>query len=923
MRKITVIIFLFVFADKSVVRFLDCDAWGVRYCSTTNMSDLNLKADDDKSILCNSSYINGEKEGSELSLENYDPPASLYEAILDAEKKMDEIMSLPISSSEAIVVQVDDEDEPLLSPVPNSSFNNAIQEELTYSQVKRLAFSPLEVPQTVEKKNSIEDQCAASTVVDADDEDLLLQAFLPPNNDSPPKQSTATIPKPSNKVVQSKNSNNNRSNHLNNIKQQSQRTQPTSAANKKTSAATTKDSTSCDNTTSLERSSTRYSRTKQRSVNPTTSSTNTNTSTVRESLRSSPSSSPPSTSSPIAKTTNTTKTNIVELSSATVSKRREAMHKFKERTTRLAKKEQHPPTLPVTVRSLTKPISPKFTTNERLGKPKPPSVPIQKEKENSNHDSRSSSKSSSEPTKLTIPRPPKLSTLERNGEKIYSLTTNTRCKKPSHANSSATSSVGDTSSVEHSVTSSQKDSYLFMAETKSVIVMSQHFVNTLREPNDTNSPKSFQKRRRSTIPRTPMVLKRTTSTRKKVHDAPPTLSTKDREEMEYRAAHQFKARPMPRPVSSVSTTSLQQQLRTQKKSPSSLSNTNNNMSRQSRMSSSPPPLPPSSADELELAKQFKARPLPNYLVQRLFRTTTQPTTGTGLDSKNQEDPDLKSKPKIISFPRVPVQTKVPSIIRQRIERRQEMDSKRNTHKTTSSVARSSTGNIRNTQVPFTTTIPKPFVLESEIRGMNHQDNFQERIRHEEEHTKELARSFKAKPAPSRRHSSARPFTPGHSDAPLTEPRGFHLQTELRHELHQADLQSKIEAEAARRALELNNVKPLPVPKTLYKPGFKPVVPSELGRKPVRGSSPHLETSAQSKRRQSFDLEAKERRDKEEKIKQLMEKEEELEAELEIHDLRQLPASEGGFNPVVKPYMPLHARRRTGSSSTPNHLLSFR
>jgi len=881
------------------------------------LAEMNLNADDDKSITCGSISINGEREESELSLENYDPPASLYEAILNAEKKMDEIMLSPVFSSEEAIV-VDDEDEHLLSPVPNSSNNNncndGMQEELTYSQAKRLAFSPLEVPQTVEKKNSIEDQCFVSTV-DADDEDLLLQAFMPPNNDSVPKQ--ATMPPPSSKetnVVQSKNSNKNRPNHLANFKHQSLpvssnitsrplRSQPTSVAYKKRSAASTKDST-CDNATSLVRSSTRPIH--------HTSSTNTNASTTRESLRSSPSASSPSTSSPIAKTTNTTETNITELSSSTVSKRREAMHKLKERTTRLAKKEQPPPrtTHPVTVRSVTKPISPKFTTNERLGKSQPPPPPIQKEKEN--HNVRSSSKSSSEPSKLTIPRPPKLSTLERNGEKIYSLTNTTRCKKPSTNNSSATSNVGDNSSVEHSVASSHKNSHLFMAETKSVVVMSQHFVNSLREQNDTstNSPKSFQKRRRSTIPRTPMVLKRPTS-RKEGHDEIPTLSKKDMEEMEYRAAHQFKARPMPiRPVSSVSTTSLQQQkITTNKKSPSS----SNNISRLSRTSSSPPPLPPLSADELELTKQFKARPLPKYLVKRSFTTTTQPTTGTALNSKNQEDPDLKSKPRIISFPRIPVHTKVPSFIRQRIERRQEVDHKRSdTH--------SSTGSISNNRVPFKTTVPEPFFLESEVRGMNHQDDFQERIRQEEEQTK--SRSFKAKPAP-RRHSAARPFTPGHSDAPLTEPRGFNLQTDLRHELHQADLQSKIEAEAARRILESNSVKPLPVPKTLYKLGFKPVVPSELGRQPVRGSLPHLETNAQSKRRQSFDLEAKERRDKEEKIKQLMEKEEELEAELEIHDLRQLPASEGGFNPVVKPYMPpIRARRRTGSSSTPN-LLSFR
>jgi hypothetical protein len=183
-----------------------------------------------------------------------------------------------------------------------------------------------------------------------------------------------------------------------------------------------------------------------------------------------------------------------------------------------------------------------------------------------------------------------------------------------------------------------------------------------------------------------------------------------------------------------------------------------------------------------------------------------------------------------------------------------------------------------------------------MRGVVHHEQLQERVRLEEHKRDSLARSFKAIPIPKFLNNRPPPLRK-QSTTPLTEPCGFRLQTDLRHELHQAELDSKIEAMETRRIME-SVIKPLPIPKTLYNPMFKPVMPSELGREPIRGSAPRLETFVQSKRRQSFDQEAKERREKEERIKKLMEQEEELETDREIRELRQLPSNEGGFNPVT-------------------------
>lgn len=192
----------------------------------------------------------------------------------------------------------------------------------------------------------------------------------------------------------------------------------------------------------------------------------------------------------------------------------------------------------------------------------------------------------------------------------------------------------------------------------------------------------------------------------------------------------------------------------------------------------------------------------------------------------------------------------------------------------------------------------------------HQEQLQERIRLEEQQREDVARSFKARPAPKFSIMNNKTPSRRHSATPLTEPREFRLQTEVRHELHQAELESKIEAMETRRILE-SVIKPLPVPKTLYTPNFKQVIPSELGCEPNHGSAPHLETVEQSNRRQSFDQEAKERREKEEKIKELMQHEEELETDREIRELRQLPANEGGFNPVINTsFLKLRSSRST-------------
>jgi len=430
-----------------------------------------------------------------------------------------------------------------------------------------------------------------------------------------------------------------------------------------------------------------------------------------------------------------------------------------------------------------------------------------------------------------------------------------------------------------------------------------------------------------TVPHTPAVLKRPRSSR-----CQPPRSQKELEEetAAYIATHQFKARPMPdlsyKPPHLSSPNSPHPRLKPTITRPFRLS-------LESRVSV--PVLPPASADELELAKQFKARSMPIFA-----KTSPLPNISSSKTSAiRSHDAGDSSKPRVISVPREPrLSTGTQTERRQDISvaaRQKDVVSKSKEKKCdavekqrrerdgiASSSAASRSSNAASRSGP---TIPQPFHLESELRGDIYQEQLQERIRQEEMNRSELARCIKAKPAP--RFST--PFTPQHSGVELTEPLGFSLKTDIRHEQHQAELESKLQAVETRLSME-SRVKPLPVPKTLYKAGFRPVVPSELGREPIRGSAPLLNTDVQSKRRQSFDQEMTERREKERKIKALMQEEEKREIDREIYELRRLPASEGGFIPVALPLnAALHQRRissggsRDGHMSPARRLMSFR
>jgi hypothetical protein len=546
---------------------------------------------------------------------------------------------------------------------------------------------------------------------------------------------------------------------------------------------------------------------------------------------------------------------------------------------------------------ITRPKSPNLRTTARLGKltqqkhPTPPGISISAKHENDAPKHANISKMH----KLTIPRPPRLSTSERHGQKVYS-TTAAAAAATATAIPTTTAITPNTEhktytnrSAENSVTSinnTNNKTRLFMADTKSALVLPPHFVNTLRDHGGANhgcgshgntmSPTSSNIKRRTeplsvTVPITPQVLKR--STRHSRHTTaspnPKELSTQQKrelEEMAYIATHQFKARALPK----TTTTAASNTFHNHSRAPLSQNTTTTKGPR--TFAVAPPTMTPlSSTDEIELTKKFRALPLPKFLAKA--------TTSTKLSAKQNHDPDFATRPKIITIPtpRKPNHPKVPT---------ETTTFLRGAHN-----PRTSSGSIRdNIKITPRPTSPKPFNLLSEMRGVLHQEQLQERIRLEEQQRDTLTRSFKA--IPVRPTRSRKP-----SITPLTEPCEFRLQTDLRHELHQAELESKIEAMETRRIME-SVIKPLPIPKTLYTPTFKPVMPSELGREPIQGAAPHLETIVQSKRRQSFDQEAKGRREKEERIKKLMEQEEELETDREIRELRQLPANEGGFNPVT-------------------------
>jgi hypothetical protein len=128
---------------------------------------------------------------------------------------------------------------------------------------------------------------------------------------------------------------------------------------------------------------------------------------------------------------------------------------------------------------------------------------------------------------------------------------------------------------------------------------------------------------------------------------------------------------------------------------------------------------------------------------------------------------------------------------------------------------------------------KPFTLQSELRGEQHQRRFQEKVRREMEEQRRLA-SFHA-----REYSSSPAASPAVGDRSrrrpdriVTQAQPFRLTSVARHEEYAIEHRRRLEMEEEERR-RLSQFKAKPVPKTTY---ASPIANSSPGRRPLSSRS---------------------------------------------------------------------------------------
>lgn len=195
------------------------------------------------------------------------------------------------------------------------------------------------------------------------------------------------------------------------------------------------------------------------------------------------------------------------------------------------------------------------------------------------------------------------------------------------------------------------------------------------------------------------------------------------------------------------------------------------------------------------------------------------------------------------------------------------------------------------------TTPAPFQLATDLRGAAHEARRQQLIQEQQEE-EERNRVYKAKPLPSS-YSKKRAFTPQRSQKELTVPEPFPLRGEVRHAAAQSLLEEKRmqeEEEIKRKAAFVATPVPLikATPRTSLR--RRKAVP----RKPLVVIEPNFQTSARAKYRSQSEQQRAQRRNTELAMKKLLEQEAKLKERREIMEQRRKSVSEGGYCFQAKP-----------------------
>jgi len=319
------------------------------------------------------------------------------------------------------------------------------------------------------------------------------------------------------------------------------------------------------------------------------------------------------------------------------------------------------------------------------------------------------------------------------------------------------------------------------------------------------------------------------------------------------------------------------------------------------------------AEKEENSFHFQAKPMPDLRYKppkapkqdrtlttpKPFRFQDRPTTPKSKRSQATED-DIELAKKFYARP-IPESSKksTGSIARRNVlEKLKRMRSKKHTRK-------DADGSVSS--VGSSLTVPKPFNLQTEIRREIHEANLQHRLKDEEKLEHRL-RQYKATPAPD---FNRRPFTPKRSDKELTTPEPFQLESCSRHEV----CQSQMEEQRVRESKELRQLSSF---KAKLAPRAKaPFTPRlNISKKPSLSIGPNFETEVRARSREAFDKEKEQRKKNEFAKKRLLQRKKELEEKRELMAMRRKSVVEGGFCFKAKPINSIFKNHSKKSKVTP-------
>jgi hypothetical protein len=522
-----------------------------------------------------------------------------------------------------------------------------------------------------------------------------------------------------------------------------------------------------------------------------------------------------------------------------------------------------------------------------------------KKKEATDHDEEVDRNSKPRNYTPTIPHPPRLSTTERNGERVYSCASHLdHIHNGSLPGSRPTSPDRSHAGSVRSVAKDFKD--LSLAQ-----CVGDYFAKSLRgDPSALSSYPSSPVRSHNglTVPKTPTVLKR--SAIKKTPKFGSMIKTRQEEEEEqvnYCQSHQFKARPVPGashrpPVSHGSHKTSSSAVKAPK--PPTTKSRPFRLSLDSRRVA---PMPPS-IDDIELSKQFKARVAPSSTHKAAtIKSSTplprKPMRPPRLSTSSRTD---KRKASIVASEHRAAALMEEKKASEQARRRHEADKLRAHSPSAGGGSVSSRG--RNAP-----TIPVPFRLQSDARGELHHEQQAERFEYEEEQRRQSS-TFKALALPKPKQ----PFVPLKGQAALTEPKPFNLLSEERHIQYRQEMELKLEEEEELKRQLAEGRKATPIPKSLYVEDFFAVKPSEVGRPKVVGKWPEFMSDKQHERRKQFDQQVKERTAQQEQLKQQQLDEQKRQEDEEDEELRRMPVSQGGYQVEAKPINAVFQEQRSQS-----------